>query len=80
MKRCKKGFTLVELLAVIVILGIILAIAIPNILNLINNSKEQAYESQKRFIIDAAKKYVMANQNLVFENNVATITLNRFKK
>jgi type IV pilus assembly protein PilA len=75
MKRFKKGFTLVELLAVIVILGIILAIAIPNILNLINNSKEQAYESQKKFIIDAAKKYVMANQNLVFENNVATITL-----
>ena len=75
MKRFKKGFTLVELLAVIVILGIILAIAIPNILNVINNSKEQAYESQKRFIIDAAKKYVMANQNLVFENNVATITL-----
>jgi type IV pilus assembly protein PilA len=34
-----KGFTLVELLAVIVILAIILAIAIPGIGLIINNSK-----------------------------------------
>lgn len=34
-----KGFTLVELLAVIVILAIILAIAVPRITSLIENSK-----------------------------------------
>ena len=35
----KKGFTLVELLAVIVILGIIALITVPNVLKTINNSK-----------------------------------------
>ncbi len=75
----KKGFTLIELLAVIVILGLILAIAVPSIVNLIDNTKSNAYESQKVFILDAAKKYVMTNQNLVFENYVATITLNDLK-
>lgn len=59
MKCYKKGFTLVELLAVIVILAIILAIAIPGISNVINSSKEQAYESQKELIVNAAKKYLM---------------------
>jgi type IV pilus assembly protein PilA len=35
----KQGFTLVELLAVIVILAIILAIAVPSITSLIENEK-----------------------------------------
>jgi len=55
------GFTLVELLAVIVILAIILAIAIPNVINIINISKQQAFDRQKELIIDAAKKYVFQN-------------------
>ena len=41
----KKGFTLVELLAVIVILAIILAIAIPGISNIIDSSKKGAAEN-----------------------------------
>jgi type IV pilus assembly protein PilA len=37
----EQGFTLVELLAVIVILAVILAIAIPNISGSINSSTEE---------------------------------------
>lgn len=46
----KKGFTLVELLAVIVILAIILAIAIPSITSLIENSKKGSFESNVKMI------------------------------
>ena len=42
MKRKNKGFTLVELLALIVILALIALIATPIILNVINDAKKQA--------------------------------------
>ncbi|HHT38306.1 MAG TPA: prepilin-type N-terminal cleavage/methylation domain-containing protein [Mollicutes bacterium] len=51
MIRNKKGFTLVELLAVIVILAIILAIAVPGISNMIDNSKKSAFEADAKMII-----------------------------
>jgi prepilin-type N-terminal cleavage/methylation domain-containing protein len=47
----KKGFTLVELLAVIVILGIILAIAVPSITGLIANQRRNAFEANVKMII-----------------------------
>ena len=42
MKNNKKGFTLIELLAVIVILAIIMVIAVPQILNVIQSSRDSA--------------------------------------
>ena len=73
----KQGFTLVELLAVIVVLGIILVIAIPNIQQIITNARKEAYERQKEFIADAAKKYVASNiESVTFdEANRAEVTL-----
>jgi type IV pilus assembly protein PilA len=50
-----KGLTLVELLAVIVILGIIAAIAVPSIGGIINKSKEDAKVAEAIQIINAAK-------------------------
>ena len=57
-----KGFTLVELLAVIVILALILAIAIPRITDLIENAKIQSYISNEEMMIRAAKNYTMLNE------------------
>ena len=55
MKLNNKGFTLVEVLAVIVILGIIAGIAAPNVLSTINNSKNKSYDIMISNIITASK-------------------------
>lgn len=51
MKRNNKGFTLVELLAVIVIMGILMMVAIPSITRTIENSRKDTF-------IDISKAYV----------------------
>ncbi|PRY83234.1 type II secretion system protein [Alkalibacterium olivapovliticus] len=53
----EEGFTLVELLAVIVILGIIVAIAIPAIGNIIDRAQGGANEAEDALVIDAARLY-----------------------
>ncbi|AOV09169.1 hypothetical protein BI350_08670 [Sporosarcina ureilytica] len=57
----EKGLTLVELLAVIVILGIIAAIAIPAIGNIITNSKYNAVKADAINVINAAQMYYLDN-------------------
>lgn len=51
----KKGFTLVELLAVIVILAVILAIAVPNVLGIINKSRDDSFISTAKMMVSAAR-------------------------
>jgi type IV pilus assembly protein PilA len=53
-----KGLTLVELLAVIVILGIIAAIAVPSIGNIIEKSRADAVKAEGIQVLNAAKLYV----------------------
>ena len=57
MKLNRKGFTLVEVLAVVVILGIIMLIAIPNVNKLIIRNKKENCEAMKKNIINATKNY-----------------------
>ena len=51
MKKNKRGFTLVELLAVVVILGIILAIAIPSIGSIISTNRKAAFVANLRLMV-----------------------------
>ena len=53
----KKGFTLVELLAVIVIMGILMMVAIPSISRVIENSRKDTF-------VDIAKSYANAAKTL----------------
>lgn len=56
-----KGLTLVELLAVIVILGIVAAIAIPAISGTIEKSKKNADAASVKMIQEAAIRYAIDN-------------------
>ena len=57
----EKGLTLIELLAVIVILAIISAIAIPAIGNIIENSRFNAVKADAINVINAANLYYTDN-------------------
>ena len=58
----KKGFTLVELLAVIVILAVIALIATPTILGVIEKAKKEAAEQSAYGYIDAIEKQILINE------------------
>ena len=54
----KKGFTLVELIGVIVLLAAIALIAVPQITKTINRSQEKTYRDQIEALYQASKRYV----------------------
>ena len=61
MKSKKNGFTLVELLAVIVILAIILVIAVPKVMSIIEDAKMGTLESTAKMIASQAEKAKVQN-------------------
>ncbi len=59
--RKQKGFTLIELLIVVAIIGIIAAIAIPNLLNAIDRGKQKRSMADMRSIGTAVESYAVDN-------------------
>ena len=59
-KLNRKGFTLVELLAVIVILAIIMVITIPTVLNSMGGAKQEAFDTAVLTVQDYMKKQIEA--------------------
>ena len=59
------GFTLVEVLAVIIILAIVLIIAVPGVLSIINKTKNSAYDHQLDMVKEAARLYLTGNPDKV---------------
>lgn len=76
-KLNKKGFTLVELLAVIVILSVLMLIALPSVLNIMNNAKDDAFKDEALSFISAAEtQFISENRQKTcgyYYNNVDDI-------
>lgn len=57
----KKGFTLFELLASLMILGLLLAVIVPSIGNIVERNREKLYVETENRILDAANSYTLEN-------------------
>ena len=73
-----KGFTLVELLAVIAILAILVIIALPNVLKMFNDSKKNAFIVQARKTASVAQEHTIFSNDKTFDCN-SLLTGQKFK-
>ena len=72
-KIFEKGFTLVELLAVIIILALLIAIVVPAVTRYLNSARESTFAVNANYAIKAVKEYVtiegMSGNNSLIDSN-----------
>ena len=68
-KMSKKGFTLVEIMIVVVIIGLLAAIAVPGFRKVRNNTIGGTMDNDARLIISAAQQYFLENDLTVVNSD-----------
>ena len=73
----KKGFTLAEIVGVVVVLGLIALLAFPPLLNMVKNSENKVNEANKTLIYTASSQYTAkyVNDFPKKQGNVYCITI-----
>ncbi len=79
----KKGFTIIEILAVVIILGVIMTITYPTVVDTFSNVEDRQYEALVSSISSSAKSYVTDNRanisSLGVVNGVSYISLSTLR-
>ena len=69
MKKSKKGFTLVELLAIIAIITILIIIIAPKIMQIFKNAQRETFMSQVRGMVKSSNLEVLDETGITFDCN-----------
>ncbi|NPV88926.1 prepilin-type N-terminal cleavage/methylation domain-containing protein [Coprothermobacteraceae bacterium] len=72
-RRNMKGFTLVELLIVLLILGILIGLAVPRYLEAVESSKTKTYCGNVRTIMSALETYRMNSNELKYPADATAV-------
>jgi len=65
----RKGFTLIEVLAVIIILGVIMSMAIPNVVSVLDRNKEEAFIEDAKSMITLTEYTMRKDTSIEFPKN-----------
>lgn len=76
----KKGFTLVELLAVLVILGIVIGIAVPSMGGVMNKSKQKSEDAFVETLKDAMDIYISSGVKNISASSYSNCSDTFYKK
>ena len=75
-RRHEKGFTLIELLIVIAVLGVLAAVAVPNVSGFITSGKIAAANSELAAVKTAVQAYVAEQHGTIDQTGDINTTIN----
>ena len=76
-KKKKDGFTLIEVIAVIAIIGVMASVLLPKFTNYINEAKKLKVVEQSRKVVMAVECYNMKASTQIPKTNTVTQALNQ---